>query len=94
MEKVDDEGRRSSLLDKLCSIEDVWNLPLHPNPPSIDNGKLAVNLLRHQIQGLQFCIEKEYPVLPKTEKCKPIQFWQLQKSGDQVGGRGSRFSPV
>lgn len=49
LEKVDDESRRSSLLDTLCSMEDVLNLPLHPNPPSISNGDLKVDLLKHQV---------------------------------------------
>jgi SWI/SNF-related matrix-associated actin-dependent regulator of chromatin subfamily A3 len=50
LEKVDDEGRRSSLLDTLCSTEDVLNLPLHPDPPGIKNGNLVVDLLKHQVR--------------------------------------------
>ena len=50
LEKVDDEGRRSSLLDTLCSTDDVFNLPLHPNPPGIESGQLVVNLLKHQVR--------------------------------------------
>jgi SWI/SNF-related matrix-associated actin-dependent regulator of chromatin subfamily A3 len=49
LEKVDDEGRRSSLLDSLCSTEDVLALPTHPNPPGIQSGDLKVNLLKHQV---------------------------------------------
>jgi hypothetical protein len=49
LEKVDDEGRRSSLLDTLCSTEDVLALPEHPNPPGIANGELRVDLLKHQV---------------------------------------------
>jgi SWI/SNF-related matrix-associated actin-dependent regulator of chromatin subfamily A3 len=52
LEKVDDEGRRSSLLDTLCSTEDILNLPEHPSPPSIGSGELRVDLLRHQVCGL------------------------------------------
>ncbi|KAJ8462146.1 hypothetical protein ONZ45_g18041 [Pleurotus djamor] len=48
LEKVDDEGRRASLLDSLCSVEDILELPLHPSPPGIEAGNLTVNLLRHQ----------------------------------------------
>ncbi|KAH9941011.1 SNF2 family N-terminal domain-containing protein [Amylocystis lapponica] len=81
LEKVDDEGRRSSLLDTLCSVDDVLKLPVHPNPPGIESGDLRVNLLRHQSQALQWCIEHEYPTLPKTEADKPVQFWQLKKNG-------------
>ena len=50
LEKVDDEGRRASLLDTLCSVDDVLGLPVHPDPPSIANGQLKVNLLKHQVQ--------------------------------------------
>jgi SWI/SNF-related matrix-associated actin-dependent regulator of chromatin subfamily A3 len=49
LEKVDDEGRRGSLLDTLCSTEDVLGLPEHPNPPGIASGELRVDLLRHQV---------------------------------------------
>lgn len=49
LEKVDDEARRGSLLDTLCSAEDVMVLPLHPSPPGIESGELTVNLLKHQV---------------------------------------------
>ena len=49
MEKVNDEGRRASLLDQLLSADDVLMLPEHPNPPGIDAGNLTVNLLKHQV---------------------------------------------
>lgn len=49
LEKVDDESRRSSLLDNLCSTADVLQLPEHPNPPGIASGELIVNLLKHQV---------------------------------------------
>ena len=52
LEKVDDEGRRTSLLDTLCSTDDVLNLPLHPDPPGIKNGNLQVDLLKHQVRVL------------------------------------------
>lgn len=84
LEKVDDEGRRSSLLDTLCSTDDILNLPLHRNPPGIQNGQLTVDLLKHQVQGLQWCMERENPVLPKSESDRPVQFWQLKKSGGKV----------
>lgn len=98
LEKVDDEGRRESLLDTLCSTDDILNLPLHPDPPGIKNGQLVVDLLKHQVrrhlcnirahrgfltvaqsQALQWCIEREYPVLPKKESDKPVQFWQIRR---------------
>lgn len=49
LERVDDEGRRASLLDTLCPIVDILNLPVHPNPPGIVNGDLVVDLLKHQV---------------------------------------------
>ncbi|GLB37536.1 putative HIRAN [Lyophyllum shimeji] len=84
LEKVDDGGRRSSLLDTLCSTDDILNLPLHPDPPGVRNGMLKVDLLKHQSQALQWCVEREYPVLPKQESDKPVQFWQLRKNGSKA----------
>jgi SWI/SNF-related matrix-associated actin-dependent regulator of chromatin subfamily A3 len=49
LEKVDDEGRRHSLLDALTVVDDVLGLPVHPSPPSIASGELRVNLLKHQV---------------------------------------------
>jgi SWI/SNF-related matrix-associated actin-dependent regulator of chromatin subfamily A3 len=49
LERVDDEGRRSSLLDTLCSTDDILTLPLHPSPPGISSGELVVDLLKHQV---------------------------------------------
>ena len=49
LEKVDDEGRRSSLLDTLCSADDVLSLPVHDDPPGIEKGNLRVDLLKHQV---------------------------------------------
>ncbi|KAF9470596.1 hypothetical protein BDN70DRAFT_888939 [Pholiota conissans] len=83
LEKVEDEGRRSSLLDTLCSTEDVLNMPVHESPPGIASGELTVDLLKHQLQALRWCIERENPVLPKTEADKPVQFWQLRERGKQ-----------
>lgn len=51
LEKVDDEGRRISLLDKLCPTDDILNLPLHPDPPGTKNGQLTVDLLKHQVSS-------------------------------------------
>ena len=50
LEKVDDESRRSSLLDTLCAVGDALNLPVHPNPPGIANGNLVVDLMKHQVR--------------------------------------------
>lgn len=102
LEKVDDEGRRTSLLDTLCSTEDVLALPVHANPPGIQSGDLKVNLLKHQVrtlcsgaigsvsdstvqsQALQWCMEREYPQLPKVENGTPVQFWQRRKMQGKV----------
>ncbi|KAF8200953.1 SNF2 family N-terminal domain-containing protein [Pholiota molesta] len=83
LEKVEDDGRRSSLLDTLCSTEDVLNMPVHENPPGIASGELTVDLLKHQLQALKWCIERENPVLPKTATDTPVQFWQLRERGNQ-----------
>ncbi|KAG0704509.1 SNF2 family N-terminal domain-containing protein [Suillus ampliporus] len=79
LEKVDDEGRRASLLDALCSVDDILNLPMHPDPPGVASGDLVVDLLKHQSQALQWCIDREYPSLPTKESDKPVQFWQYKK---------------
>lgn len=50
LEKVNDDGRRSSLLDSLCSVDDILTLPEHKNPPGINSGELKVNLLKHQVR--------------------------------------------
>lgn len=81
LEKVNDEGRRSSLLDTLCSQGDVLKLPLYPNPPGTAIGDLKVDLLKHQAQALQWAIDKETPVLPTKESDPPVQFWQFKKNG-------------
>ena len=54
LEKVNDDNRRTSLLDTLCSTEDILNLPEHPNPPGIASGELRVDLLKHQVCGRPF----------------------------------------
>lgn len=52
LEKVNDEGRRASLLDTLCSVDDVLKLPEHPGPPGRASGELKVDLLKHQVRGV------------------------------------------
>ena len=54
LERVDDEDRRASLLDTLCSTVDLLNLPVHPNPPGIASDELVVDLLKHQVRR-SFC---------------------------------------
>ncbi|KAG8213634.1 snf2 family protein [Butyriboletus roseoflavus] len=83
LERVDDEGRRTSLLDTLCSTDDILKLPVHANPPGIASGELVVDLLKHQSQALQWCIGREYPELPIKESDSPVQFWQYRKAGNK-----------
>ncbi|KAJ7446182.1 SNF2 family N-terminal domain-containing protein [Mycena galericulata] len=83
LEHVDDEERRSSLLDELLATDDILKLPVAPNPPGVGKG-LVVDLLKHQSQALQWALEKEHPELPKTENDKPVQFWQLKKNGSKT----------
>lgn len=83
LEKVDDDSRRTSLLDTLCAADDILNLPAHPNPPGVASGDLVVDLLKHQSQALQWCIEHEYPTLPTAESDRPVQFWQYRKAGNK-----------
>ncbi len=60
LEKVDDEGRRASLLDTLCAVDDILGLPEHPNPPSVSSGELRVNLLKHQVNTMRNCTGEQY----------------------------------
>lgn len=90
LEKVNDEGRRETLLDTICTKDDILNLPLHSDPPGTAKGDLQVDLLKHQLQALQWCIEKENPVLPTKESDMPVQFWQLKKN--QATGKSFYFN--
>jgi SWI/SNF-related matrix-associated actin-dependent regulator of chromatin subfamily A3 len=56
LEKVDDQDRRSSMLDTLCAVDDILSLPEHPNPPGIASGELRNNLLKHQASLLQISV--------------------------------------
>lgn len=48
MAQLDDTSRRESLLNSLCG-QDVLELPLHLDPPSVESGLLNVDLLKHQV---------------------------------------------
>jgi len=37
-----------------------------------------------QKQALLWCIDRENPVLPKSETDHPVQFWQLKKTDGKV----------
>ncbi|GAW05450.1 snf2 family [Lentinula edodes] len=84
MEKVNDQSRRSSLLDTLCTNEDILSLPVYDKSPGVATGQLKVNLLKHQKQAIKWCLEHEYPALPKKEGDRPVQFWQLRRNGTKT----------
>ncbi|QRW25469.1 SNF2 family amino-terminal protein [Rhizoctonia solani] len=80
LEKVDDEGRRANFLDALYGnqTEDILNLPEHPSPPGKEDGTLVVDLLKHQKQGLLWCINRENVVLPTKHGEPHQQFWEYR----------------
>ncbi|KAJ1306199.1 hypothetical protein OPQ81_010908 [Rhizoctonia solani] len=80
LEKVDDEGRRANFLDTLYGnqTEGILNLPEHPSPPGKEDGTLVVDLLKHQKQGLLWCINRENAVLPTKHGEPHQQFWEYR----------------
>ncbi|KDQ18333.1 hypothetical protein BOTBODRAFT_184989 [Botryobasidium botryosum FD-172 SS1] len=80
LEKVQDEGRRATVLDTLCANDGLLEIPEYEEEVE----GLSVNLLRHQKQALQWCINRENPVVPKREEDPPVQFWQY-KEGQAKG---------
>lgn len=72
-ETVDDDMRRGSLLDSLCSTDDILNLPLQENPPSVASGDLGTNLMKHQLQALKWMLAMENPVLPTSTEQPAVQ---------------------
>ncbi|CAE6341818.1 unnamed protein product [Rhizoctonia solani] len=80
LEKVDDEGRRANFLDALYAnqAEDILNLPEHTSPPGKEDGTLVVDLLKHQKQGLLWCINRENVVLPTKHGEPHQQFWEYR----------------
>jgi hypothetical protein len=87
---VKDTGRSESLLDLVCNKDDILDLPVYGDPPGTQKGNLKVDLLKHQLQALQWCIEKETPVLPTNETERPVQFWQFKKNPVSGKVRGCR----
>jgi SWI/SNF-related matrix-associated actin-dependent regulator of chromatin subfamily A3 len=84
LEKVDDEGRRSSLLDTLCSTEDVLGLPEHPNPPGIASGELRVDLLKHQVCDYsQSCGRLQVLSLPACLQKQALQ-WAIEHENPKL----------
>jgi hypothetical protein len=82
LEKVDDEGRRGSLLDTLCSTEDILDLPEHPNPPGIASGELRVDLLRHQVCGL--FVEVGHVLNPRACPQKQALQWAIEHENPKL----------
>lgn len=84
LSKVDDEGRRTGLLDALCAVDgeegiDVLKLP-ELEPEELPLGLYAgVELMKHQKQALKWCLAKEHPKLPTCEGDKPVQFCAYKK---------------
>lgn len=83
-ETVDDDSRRSSLLDSLCSNEDILNLPLEENPPSKETKEMRTNLMKHQRQALKWMLAMENPVLPKSTSDPPVQVRSCLNSIAQI----------
>ncbi|KAF8520324.1 SNF2 family N-terminal domain-containing protein [Hysterangium stoloniferum] len=69
LEKVNDEGRRSSLLDIVCPTEVTHS---YSERPTRANNSVGCS------QALLWCIERENPSLPKKESDRPVQFWQYK----------------
>jgi SWI/SNF-related matrix-associated actin-dependent regulator of chromatin subfamily A3 len=76
----------------VASVQDLAKLPVHPAPPSPEEGSLNVRLLHHQLQGLAWMIQAEHPTLPPVSKGKAsatsnephTQFW-TKRQDDNVG---------
>lgn len=90
LEKVDDEGRRSSLLDTLCSTEDVLGLPEHPNPPGIASGELRVDLLKHQVcdYSQYSCGSLQMLSLPAYLQKQALQ-WAIEHENPKLPAKGA-----
>ncbi|KAG9120079.1 hypothetical protein FRC07_004585 [Ceratobasidium sp. 392] len=87
LQKVDDEGRRANFLDALYEQEkqDILNLPEHPSPPGKDDGTLTVDLLKHQKQGLLWCLNRESVALPQKAGEPHQQFWEYRAHPGRKG---------
>lgn len=62
-------------LEELSSVLDLSNLPEHS---PISKEMVMSSLYRHQLQSLQWCINRETPSLPKNRGDPPVQFWERQ----------------
>lgn len=72
LEKVDNEGRRASLLDALCSVDDILNLPVHPAPPGIASGDLVVDLLKHQVGDVAYVVFIHWIFASRAKRCNGV----------------------
>ena len=70
---VDDDTRRSGLLDTLCVTDDILDLPVHENPPSLETGELNTKLMKHQLQALKWMLAQEDPKLPQSPNDPAVQ---------------------
>ncbi|KAF8756387.1 HIRAN protein [Rhizoctonia solani] len=64
----------------LCLLDSRKYLesPEHPSPPGKEDGTLVVDLLKHQKQGLLWCINRENVVLPTKHGEPHQQFWEYR----------------
>lgn len=77
LEKVDDEGRRVSLLDSLTAVDDVLGLPEHPSPPG-KGGDLKVDLMKHQVRTVDGV--KEYLINVLSTETRPAMGYRARIS--------------
>ncbi|EJD43111.1 hypothetical protein AURDEDRAFT_167788 [Auricularia subglabra TFB-10046 SS5] len=81
---VDDEARRTGLLDALCGVDgedgiDVLKLPELESKELPLGLHADVELMKHQKQALKWCLAKEYPKLPASESDRLVQFCAYKK---------------
>jgi hypothetical protein len=88
LEKVDNEGRRASLLDALCSVDDILNLPVHPSPPGVASGDLVVDLLKHQVGDVVYVVFIYLILACRAKRCSGVlimntRLYQLRSPTNQ-----------
>ena len=88
LQKVDDDGRRASLLDQLLSTDDVLTLPEHPNPPGADAGNLTVDLMKHQVWVWCHCGRSQCADV-YAETSVTLVYRPRESGSSQVGDRSS-----
>jgi hypothetical protein len=78
LEKVDNEGRRASLLDALCSVDDILNLPVHPAPPGVASGDLVVDLLKHQVGDVAYAVFIHLILACRAKRCSGVSIMSIR----------------